>query len=398
MKPESIQTYANFLESRGYAPQTIHNYSMALVDFPDLKNTSDPYKIYQHINEYLATKDHQLTPYIKHNVSAATSQLFLMFTGVSYSDFKKETLQCQSPSNQLLDDFYRYSTEFKHLTAMSAKAEVHHISVFLQSLTMIPDDWAKLTAYDISKYVSSAFQGLKASSVGRYVTSLRNFFRFLEYKGYTINESVLNLPLTSADWAKSMVPVTLTAEEENKLRFHYKSDSKNGVRNNLIVRLMLDLGLRCSELPDLVLDDIKWSRGVLCVQNTKNKVSRELPISNEIGHLLEEYIMHHRPVVQNERHLFLKQQLTNILPMTRENVRGVIRRALSKEDITGWWKGTHALRRTAASRLYNNGNGLKVVADILGHESIDSTKAYIKVDFYQLSLAATPWPGGDSNE
>lgn len=83
--------------------------------------------------------------------------------------------------------------------------------------------------------------------------------------------------------------------------------------------------------------------------------------------------------------------------MSRENVRSVVRSAFEKESIQGWWKGTHALRRTAASKIYNTGNGLKMTADLLGHESLDSTKQYIKVDFGLLSEVASPWPGGDSD-
>ncbi len=81
--------------------------------------------------------------------------------------------------------------------------------------------------------------------------------------------------------------------------------------------------------------------------------------------------------------------------MSRENVRYVIRNAFEKERITGYWKGTHALRRTAASKIFNNGTGLKLTADILGHESLDSTKSYIKVDFEYLKGVAASWPGGD---
>ena len=79
-------------------------------------------------------------------------------------------------------------------------------------------------------------------------------------------------------------------------------------------------------------------------------------------------------------------------------VRRVVREAFQKENISGWWKGTHALRRTAASRIYNSGVGLKLTADLLGHQAIDSTTAYVKVDFNSLRSVAVSWPGGDSNE
>lgn len=57
--------------------------------------------------------------------------------------------------------------------------------------------------------------------MGWYVTSLRNFFRFLELKDLAINQSVLTLSLAPADWAKSNVPVALSEDEEIRLRSHY---------------------------------------------------------------------------------------------------------------------------------------------------------------------------------
>ena len=101
------------------------------------------------------------------------------------------------------------------------------------------------------------------------------------------------------------------------------------------------------------------------------------------------------PSVPDEKHLLLRKYVNRYTSMSRENVRYVIRNAFEKEHITGYWKGTHALRRTAASKIFNNGTGLKLTADILGHESLDSTKAYIKVDFEHLKAVAAPWPGGD---
>jgi site-specific recombinase XerD len=113
--------------------------------------------------------------------------------------------------------------------------------------------------------------------------------------------------------------------------------------------------------------------------------------------LLEDYVINHR-LHAADGHLFLRRTINNhYTAMSRENVRSVVRRAFEKESIQGWWKGTHALRRTAASKIYNTGNGLKMTADLLGHESLDSTKQYIKVDFGLLSEVASPWPGGDSD-
>ena len=318
-----------------------------------------------------------------------------MQTGEVFRNYDRNQKYKTTRNKELLEEFFKYSTEFKHITSMSATAECHHISVFLDSLDIIPNDWSMLTAEDINQYVCTVFQNIKASSIGRYITSLRNFFRFLEYKGYVINKSVLELPLTSADWQKSNVPIILTSDEEKRLRFHYRNDEEIGIRNNIIIRLMLDLGLRCSEIPNIMLSDIKWANALIQIHGTKNNHVRQLPLSAELGKLLEEYILRYRPSVPDEKHLLLRKYVNRYTCMSRENVRYVIRNAFEKEYITGYWKGTHALRRTAASKIFNNGTGLKLTADILGHESLDSTKAYIKVDFEHLKVVAAPWPGGD---
>lgn len=395
MNLEIIHNFEKFLENRGYSPQTIHAYTKALEQAPDSWNVTETQLLYEHINYTLADNNQTFSPSTRHNIGPASSLLFQMQTGEVFRNYDRNQKYKTTRHKELLEEFFKYSTEFKHITSMSATAECHHISVFLDSLDSIPSDWSMLTAEDIKQYVCTVFQNIKASSIGRYITSLRNFFRFLEYKGYVINRSVLELPLTSADWQKSNVPIILTSDEEKRLRFHYKNDEEMGIRNNIIIRLMLDLGLRCSEIPNIMLSDIKWANALIRIHSTKNNHVRQLPLSAELGKLLEEYILRYRPSVPDEKHLLLRKYVNRYTCMSRENVRYVIRNAFEKEHITGYWKGTHALRRTAASKIFNNGTGLKLTADILGHESLDSTKAYIKVDFEHLKAVAAPWPGGD---
>lgn len=395
MNLEIIHNFEKFLENRGYSPQTIHAYTKALEQAPDSWNVTETQLLYEHINYTLADNNQTFSPSTRHNIGPASSLLFQMQTGEVFRNYDRNQKYKTTRHKELLEEFFKYSTEFKHITSMSATAECHHISVFLDSLDSIPSDWSMLTAEDIKQYVCTVFQNIKASSIGRYITSLRNFFRFLEYKGYVINRSVLELPLTSADWQKSNVPIILTSDEEKRLRFHYKNDEEMGIRNNIIIRLMLDLGLRCSEIPNIMLSDIKWANALIRIHSTKNNHVRQLPLSAELGKLLEEYILRYRPSVPDEKHLLLRKYVNRYTCMSRENVRYVIRNAFEREHITGYWKGTHALRRTAASKIFNNGTGLKLTADILGHESLDSTKAYIKVDFEHLKAVAAPWPGGD---
>lgn len=398
MDQNLIMQYTRFLKELGYSNRTVHYYSTALEQAPSSWNTDIAEDLYEHITNTLKTKTKCFKSAAIHNIKPASSLLFLMRTGITFKSFSKHYANKNSSYSDILEEFYHYSNEFKHMTKLSAEAETHHVIGFLDTLNGLPNDWSNITAEHVRDYVCHRLNGLKASSIGRYITSLRNFFRFLEYKGVAVNHSVLDLPLAPADWNKNKVPETLSLAEEIRLRNYYNQNSQLTVQSKIIIRLMLDLGLRCTEVANLKLNDICWNNGVIDVKKPKNKHNRKLPLSRELGLLLEEYVIDQRPCIKSE-YLFLREGLNKqYTAMSRENVRYVIRRAFEQENIHGWWKGTHSLRRTAASRIYNSGSGLKITADLLGHESLESTKQYVRVDFASLREIVNPWPGGDSDD
>lgn len=397
MNPELIQTFREFLKEKGYSKQTIHVYSKALEQAPDTWNNQATPELYEHITNTLKTEKEQFLPAARHNIKPASSLLFLMISGITFKEYTKQSASCTEYTS-ILDEFYKYSTEFKTMTEMSAQAERRHIATFLDCIGAVPEVWSELTAEDLRDYSYDVLSKLRLSSKGRYITSLRNFFRFLQYKGIKVNRCVLELPLIPANWNKSNIPITLTDDEENRLRTHFDLNTPLGKRNTIIIQLMLDLGMRCAEVAGLKLSDIKWNNGTILLQNTKNKRNRELPIPKDLGLLIENYVINCRPRISDLTLLQRKTINGQYTAMTRENVRSVVRSVFKKENISGWWKGTHALRRTAASRIYNTGNDLKLTADLLGHESLESTTQYVKVDFESLRKVSSHWPGGDCDE
>lgn len=395
MKQSIITHYVDFLRNQGYAQQTIIRYSTALEKAPDSWLLTSPEQLHEHITRTLMEEHPEWNKSVWHNIKPASALFFLQRTGISYKVYK-QSLVSTTVNADIIMEFYKYSTEFKHLTQASAKAECKHIETFLFSLDESLVEWKNITANEIKDYVSRVLSSARPSSQGRYVTSLRNFFRFLEYKGEIISQTILELPLAPAEWNKSKLPIALTSEEEDRLRGLYQADSSLEIKNRLIIQLMLDLGLRCSEVSNLQLDDINWNKGSILIRNTKNGKNRELPISIDLGQLLENYVLCGCRDKQNPD-LFQRKTLGDqFTTMSRESVRAVIRYAFSKAQISGWWKGAHSLRRTAASRLYNSGNGIKITADILGHASLDSTVQYVRVDFDSLRLVGNPWPGGNN--
>ena len=106
------------------------------------------------------------------------------------------------------------------------------------------------------------------------------------------------MPLTIANW-NNKIPTVLSEDEESRLRNFYESNDTHDVRNKLIILLQLDLGLRSSEIPKLQLNNIHWSTGSILVSDTKTNHNREIPMTTEIGSLLENYVMYFRGKTSN---------------------------------------------------------------------------------------------------
>jgi len=291
-----------------------------------------------------------------------------------------------------------YSVGTKQISLATATSECSHVREFLEFAFHGTKgiDFADITAWTVSNYACKKISSLRDSSKGRYIISIRNFFRFLEFIGTQVHPSVLMLPLSPVARGARRTPVTLTEEEVARLLGYFAGDASKQKRNRAIFLVLLDLGLRCAEVPPLLLSDVLWNRGELLVRETKTRRERVLPLSARLGAALEEYVIHHRGRM-GDGHLFLRTGRFAGQPMDREGVRRIVRLAFHKLHIEGWWKGTHAIRRTTASRIYNSGNGLKLTADILGHSCINATTAYTRIDEQALRRVAGDWPKGGSS-
>jgi integrase len=151
--------------------------------------------------------------------------------------------------------------------------------------------------------------------------------------------------------------------------------------------------MRAGEVAALELDDLDWHSGQLRLRAGKCRRERVLPLPQEVGAALAEYLRHGRPQHQ-ERRVFLT--LTDpARTIQAAAVSAIVQRNLVRAGIPlGRRVGAHTLRHTAASRMVNGGAGMKAVADVLGHRSLQTTGIYAKLDLDALVGVALPWIGG----
>ncbi len=163
-----------------------------------------------------------------------------------------------------------------------------------------------------------------------------------------------------------------------------------GKRNFAIVLLACRLGLRTCDIRGLRLEDIRWDEAKIAIRQSKTGVPLILPLSEEVGQALIDYLKHGRPDSEHGQ-VFLGAHAPFAPFGHSYNFHTILtayrRLAGIKVPREGHW-GMHSLRHTLATRLLQGGTPLPVISDILGHRSIDSTQIYTKVDISSLRDAA----------
>ena len=242
---------------------------------------------------------------------------------------------------------------------------------------------------DFVRYVHLRAPAIRPCSVSVMNGSLRSLAKYLEFELLCLpglSESWPRMP----NWKRAASPDVLTKEECRNLIRTVDAKRATGKRDLGILRVMLELGLRCSEVSHLRLEDVDWHARTLVIRVDKQRRRRVLPLPPAAANAIADYLRTGRPK-STSRELFLCHRLPVGHPLTMVRVRGTIRRALSR--IGRLHGGPHLLRHTFATALHNRGAPLKEVADILGHQSIDTTAIYARVNLRQLEKVALPWPG-----
>jgi integrase/recombinase XerD len=247
-----------------------------------------------------------------------------------------------------------------------------------------------ISPQDVMRFVTDCAVRCRRSSAQVAACSLRSFLRFLNMRGLCHSGLVRAVPRIPR-WKKEGLPNTLSDHELGVLLGAFDRSSVTGRRDYAMTLCMTELALRVSDVVAIDLDDIDWRNGVMSIRSSKARRCRTLPITDQLGKAIARYLKAGRPTVGSRR-LFVRHRAPVCDPVSPALVRGVIRRACERAGLPADKTGTHILRHTTASRLFQRGASLKDVADLLGHRSLETTTIYTKVNLPLLASVALPWP------
>jgi site-specific recombinase XerD len=271
------------------------------------------------------------------------------------------------------------------LVARRILAWYHHYAP-IQSL-------AAMTGEDVLALV----QHLLSLSANHYTRSstttyVRTFLRFLRWSGLSSQDLARFVPRTPC-WRLAHLPSRLAWEDVRRGIDAIDVTTPSGVRDRALLLLLATTGLRNKELRSLELQDIRWRSAEVFVRRTKAKRDRVVPLLQEAGAALAEYVLHARPRIDSQR-VFLSY-VPPIGPFTTSGaISRIVRSRLERGGIElPRVAGAHLVRHSLATQLVSQRRPINEVADLLGHRSIDTTAIYVKVAVPQLADVALPFPG-----
>ncbi len=271
-------------------------------------------------------------------------------------------------NSKLLEHFQDYLT----IELMYSEHTISNYSHVIKRLVEFGESedqtLVELKNQDLKIFLSDYFDlGYAKTSIANIISIIKSFYNFCENKKYITNNPAINLVYPKRE---KNLPDFLFHEQISSIFKSIDTTTKKGARDYLIIIMLYSTGIRLSELLNITTRDINQHKYELKVMGKGSK-ERIVPINN--------YVLD--GIINLEKHW----QITDYLflnfhnkQLTPQGVRHILKENVKQSsDLT---KITpHMLRHSFATELLNSGMDIRLVQELLGHESISSTQIYTHV-------------------
>lgn len=233
-----------------------------------------------------------------------------------------------------------------------------------------------VTKNDISQFITDLRSGklggvrLANSSFSRNLSALRSFYRYLyQFHGITSN------PLHGLKGVsgRRKLPEFLTFDQMEAILNSFDLSDPTDIRDRCIIETMYACGLRVSECAGLRISMISLKENHLTVLGKENK-ERMIPFYRREGQLLALYLAQSRPLFVKQEHdiLFVNR---NGKPLSVRSIQNICEGSAERAGLS-IHVHPHMIRHSFATHLLDNGADLRIVQELLGHESLSTTQIY----------------------
>ena len=221
--------------------------------------------------------------------------------------------------------------------------------------------------------------GVSPRSQARILSGIKSFYNFLIYKNLIDYDPT---ELLESPKIGFRLPEVLSLVEINRMVDAIDLSKPEGQRNKAIIEVLYGSGLRVSELVNLKLSNMYIVDAYVLVEGKGNK-QRLVPLSPQSLKLIQFWLLDRNLLKiqkDNEDFLFLNRRGKKLTrAMIFEIVKNLAERAGIQKNIS-----PHTFRHSFATHLLENGANLRIIQQLLGHESISTTELYTHIDINYL--------------
>ena len=264
-------------------------------------------------------------------------------------------------------------------TRLAYRRDLLAFQEFLDSQPAPPGEGERepgqIDALLLRRYLAVLHKTHKKTSIGRKLSALRGFFRFLEREGILAANPA---EFVSTPRREQYLPTVLSVDESFALLDAPRRPDLLGLRDQAILETLYSSGLRVGELTGLDVGEVDLAEGLVRVLGKGSK-ERIVPLGGKACRAIHNYLEARGAVGPTEA-LFLNRRGGRLTP--RSIQRGLKQQLLDArllKDAT-----PHTLRHSFATHLLDGGADLRAIQELLGHESLSTTQKYTQVSVARL--------------
>lgn len=274
-----------------------------------------------------------------------------------------------------IDAFISYMHEMRHTSGNTEAAyarDLRKLTEYLQELGVA--GFSQVGREELDGFLLSLEeQGRKASTISRFIASLKAFFAWQKEKGVRDDNPAKDL---KAPKIEKKPPEILTEAEIGRLLEQPSSTAPKELRDKAMMELLYATGIRVSELISLELSDVNLKLEYLVCRDAHKE--RTLPFGGTAKNALENYLENSRPQLVGDAACTLLFTNCSGEPMSRQGFWKIVKYYGRQAGLSGEIT-PHTLRHSFAAHLLGNGADLKSVQELMGHSDISTTQVYMQL-------------------
>lgn len=301
-----------------------------------------------------------------------------------------------SQNNQkILEVSREYQCYKTYLSTLDIKDEtkewrLEHIRGLIYYISKKEILWNSLTpdiVYDYMETISNLSPRTRESRAQCIRLFLNYLFenRMIKFSGTKVFPKIISTKYSSVEshYSKQEIQKVLDSVNTNEYL---------GKRNYAILLIFIYYGIRSKDVQCLTFENIKWNENKIIITQNKDNEINEFPMTPEIRYALLDYWKNERQQCKNPI-FFLSKQGNK---MNASGYYQIVNKYFKLANIAPKWRhhGPHSLRASLATSLLEDEVDIREITSILGHNQIDTTKLYARIDFKQLkkiSLEVPEW-------